>query len=80
MAQLQIWDTLGQEKFKSLAPVFFHKSVGAFLVYDVNDKESFLALEGWKEQLNNTNDTKIVVILVGNKVDLLNQQVTSEDG
>ena len=78
--QLHIWDTLGQEKFKSLAPVFFRKSVGAFLVYDVTNKESFLALESWKEQLNNTNDTKIVVMLVGNKVDLPNKQVTSEDG
>ena len=73
--QLHIWDTLGQEKFKSLAPVFFRKSVGAFLVYDVTNKESFLALESWKEQLNNTNDTKIVVMLVGNKVDLPNKQV-----
>ena len=34
-AQLHIWDTLGQEKFKALAPIFFRKSVGAMLVYDV---------------------------------------------
>ena len=47
--QLHIWDTLGQEKFKALAPIFFKKSVGAFLVYDVTDKDSFLALEGWKQ-------------------------------
>lgn len=79
-SQLHIWDTLGQEKFKSLAPVFFRKSVGAFLVYDVTNKDSFLALESWKEQLNNTSDTKIVVMLLGNKVDLPNKQVTSEEG
>ena len=36
-AQLHIWDTLGQEKFKALAPLFFRKSVGAFLVYDVTN-------------------------------------------
>jgi len=47
--QLHIWDTLGQEKFKSLAPIFFRKSVGAFLVYDVTNEESFHALEGWRE-------------------------------
>ena len=43
-AQLHIWDTLGQEKFKSMAPIFFRKSAGAFLVYDVTNMETFLAL------------------------------------
>ncbi len=47
--QLHIWDTLGQEKFKALAPVFFRKAVGAFLVYDVTNKDSFLALESWRQ-------------------------------
>ena len=61
---------MGQEKFKSLAPVFFRKSVGAFLVYDVTNKESFLGLEGWRSQLANTAESKIVVMLIGNKVDL----------
>ena len=46
-AQLHIWDTLGQEKFKSLSPIFFKRSIGAFLVYDVTNKESFYALESW---------------------------------
>ena len=46
-AQLHIWDTLGQERFKALAPIFFRKSIGAFLVYDVTNRESFLALETW---------------------------------
>lgn len=42
--------------------------------------DSFLALESWKEQLNNTNDTKIVVMLVGNKIDCENKVVSSEMG
>lgn len=37
-AELHVWDTLGQEKFKSLASLFFKKSVGAFLVYDCTDR------------------------------------------
>ena len=78
--QLHIWDTLGQEKFKSLAPVFFRKSFGAFLVYDVTNKESFLALESWKAQLSNTAESKIVVMLIGNKVDLPEKEVSSEMG
>lgn len=46
-SQLHIWDTLGQEKFKALAPLFFRKAIGAFLVYDCTNKESFEALDSW---------------------------------
>ena len=60
--------------------MFFRKSVGAFLVYDVTNRDSFLALESWKEQLNNTSESKIVVMLLGNKMDLPNKEVTSEQG
>ena len=79
-AQLHIWDTLGQEKFKSMAPIFFRRSVGAFLVYDVTNMESFLALQSWHEQINNNADGKIVVMLLGNKCDLPNKVVTSQMG
>ena len=54
--------------------------MGAFLVYDVTNKESFLGLEGWRTQLANTAESKIVVMLIGNKVDLPDKQVTSEMG
>ena len=77
--QMHIWDTLGQEKFKHLAPIFFRKSVGAFLVYDVTNRDSFLALDGWKEQLNNSTESKIVVMLIGNKVDMSDQKVITTD-
>ena len=76
---MHIWDTLGQEKFKYLAPIFFRKSVGAFLVYDVTNRDSFLALDGWKDQLNNSTESKIVVMLIGNKVDMADQKVITTD-
>jgi small GTP-binding protein len=46
-AQLHIWDTLGQEKFKAVAPLFYRKAVGAFLVYDCTNRQSFEAVEEW---------------------------------
>lgn len=46
-AQLHIWDTLGQEKFKAIAPIFYRKSVGAFLVYDVTSRKSFEDVDEW---------------------------------
>ena len=80
VAELHIWDTLGQEKFKALSPIFFRKSVAALLVYDVTDKDSFLALRGWHEQILNNTAENIVVILIGNKVDLPNKVITNEMG
>lgn len=79
-AQLHIWDTLGQEKFKSMAPIFFRRSVGAFLVYDVTNIESFHALQSWKDQIVNNADGTIIVMLLGNKCDLPNKVVTYEMG
>ena len=80
VAELHIWDTVGQEKFKSLAPIFFRRSAAALLVYDVTDKDSFLALESWHKQIQDNTDENIVVILVGNKVDLPNKVITNEMG
>ena len=68
-AQVQIWDTLGQEKFHSLAPLFFRRAVGAFLVYDVSDRESFDCLELWHQQILKNVDNRVIVMLIGNKKD-----------
>ena len=54
--------------------------MGCFLVYDVTNRESFLALEGWRQQLIKDSDTKIVVMLLGNKVDMPNKVISSEEG
>jgi len=80
MEAAALMEYIGTGKIQVTCSSLFHKSVGAFLVYDVTNKYLLLALESWKEKLNNKNYTKILVILVGNKVDLPNKQVTSEDG
>ena len=46
-AQIHVWDTLGQEEFKAVAPLYYRKSVGAFLVYDCTSKASFDAIDEW---------------------------------
>ena len=76
--QLHIWDTLGQEKFKALAPIFFKKSIGAFLVYDCTNEDSFYALNSWHEQVSNNADSKVVVMVLGNKVDMPDKKITTE--
>lgn len=80
IAQLHIWDTLGQERFKALAPIFFRRSIAALLVYDVTNKDSFLALETWNQQIKDNADENIVVMLIGNKVDKPDKVISSEMG
>jgi Ras-related protein Rab-2A len=73
---LHIWDTLGQEKFKSVAPLFFRKAVGAFLVYDCTNKASFDHLKSWFDDIVNNIDTRVIIMLIGNKCDLPNREVS----
>jgi small GTP-binding protein len=75
-AELHVWDTLGQEKFKSLASLFFKKSVGAFLVYDCTNKGSFDHLESWFSEISNNVDTRVIIMLLGTKCDLPNREVS----
>mmetsp|Transcript_5989 Transcript_5989/g.8107 ORF Transcript_5989/g.8107 Transcript_5989/m.8107 type:complete len:206 (+) Transcript_5989:98-715(+) len=80
VGQLHIWDTLGQERFKAIAPIFYRRSIGALLVYDCTDKDSFLACESWYTQIKNNSAEDTIVMLVGNKVDKPDKVISSEMG
>ena len=67
---LQIWDTAGQEKFRSIAPMYYRSSSFAILVYDVTDKLSIECLEDWAVDIADNAPHDIKMILVGNKIDL----------
>ncbi|XP_076300316.1 ras-related protein Rab-18-B [Lasioglossum baleicum] len=79
--KLAIWDTAGQERFRTLTPSYYRDGQGAILVYDVTDKVTFLKLETWLNELTTyCNKTDIVKMVVGNKVDLPNREVSTEEG
>lgn len=80
IAQLMIWDTLGEEEFKSIAAIFFKKAVGAFLIYDVNDRQSFEELDTWFEQISLNADQRVIIMVLGNKCDEKNREVTYNEG
>lgn len=58
-----------------MAPLFFRKAAGAFLVYDCTSKESFDKLDEWFLQISNNIDTKIIIMLLGNKCDRPDREV-----
>jgi Ras-related protein Rab-11A len=78
---IQLWDTVGQEKFKSLTAIYYQGAVGALLVYDITSRESFDHIcTQWMKELKGFAAANIVSILIGNKSDLQDaRQVTQED-
>eukprot|EP01015_Nassula_variabilis_P036611 TRINITY_DN948_c0_g1_i22.p2 TRINITY_DN948_c0_g1~~TRINITY_DN948_c0_g1_i22.p2 ORF type:complete len:194 (+),score=56.39 TRINITY_DN948_c0_g1_i22:66-647(+) len=67
--KLQIWDTAGQESYKSIVRSFFRNSAAAFLVYNITQKDSFQNVESWLEEAREYSNSKLITILVGNQSD-----------
>lgn len=68
--RLQLWDTAGQEKFKSLAPMYYRSSAVAVLVYDVTQKTSLDGLEDWAAEIADKAPHNIKLVVIGNKIDI----------
>lgn len=66
----KIWDTAGQEKYRSLAPMYYRGSSAAILVYDIANPSTFAALQDWVNELNNNGPPGLVLAICGNKSDL----------
>ncbi|CDR94109.1 Rab11b protein, putative [Babesia bigemina] len=66
----QIWDTAGQERYRSITSAHYRRAVGALLVYDVTNRQSFYNCQKWLDELRLAAEPDIVVVLVGNKIDL----------
>ena len=77
--KLQIWDTAGQESFRSITRSYYRGAVGALVVFDVTKRESFESVSQWIDDANAHSHTPITMMLVGNKIDLENQRVVSRE-
>ena len=73
---MDIWDTAGQEKYRSMTRGYLRDAYGIFLVFDLSQKKSFESLNSWLEEINNSDiKKKCVKILVGNKLDFEPKEV-----
>ncbi|POM58775.1 Rab5 family GTPase [Phytophthora palmivora] len=66
----QIWDTAGQEKYHSLAPMYYRGAAAAIVVYDITRKQSLTTLKNWVKELKQLGPDNIVIAIAGNKSDL----------
>ena len=78
---INLWDTIGQEKFRQLTKIFFNNSKIVILVYDITRKESFEALPNWLKDVEEEIGLDFVRGVVANKMDLyLNEEIKENEG
>ena len=79
--RLQIWDTAGQENYRSITRAYYKNSACAIVVYDISNRESFEHIEGWIEDCLAQSPKTVFMVLVGNKSDLTDKRkVSFEEG
>ena len=79
--RLQIWDTAGQENYRSITRAYYKNSACAILVYDISNRESFENISNWIEDCLQQSPKTVFMVLVGNKSDLNDiRKVSFEEG
>ena len=79
--RIQIWDTAGQEAFRSITRSYYKSSTCAFIVYDITEKKTFYDVTSWLQDCRDMCYKNILIYLIGNKCDLEDKrQVTEEEG
>ena len=77
---LDIWDTAGQEIYRSISKLFYKGACVGILVYDVTSKKSFQSIkEYWYNELKDNTESNIIFNIVGNKIDLFESEEVDEE-
>ena len=72
-----IWDTAGQETYRSLASLYYKDANAVILVYDITDRKSFEDLSYWLSELNQHGSKNVLITIAGNKADIINEEKVS---
>lgn len=79
--KIQIWDTAGQETFRSITKSYYRNVSGAIVVYDITRRATFNNVRGWIKELKENNTSNCSILLIGNKTDIdMNRHVKYEEG
>ena len=77
--KLQIWDTAGQQRFRTITNSYYRGAHGALVVYDVTDRQSFNHLPNWLKEIDKSGQQSIPILIIGTKTDLTNKRVISKE-
>ena len=78
--KLSLWDTAGQEVYKSITRSYFRGASGALLVFDITRRKTFEAVTDWLQDLKQMAEEGVIIILVGNKLDLADHTTNLDGG
>lgn len=73
----QLWDTAGQEKYRAITVAHYRKALGCLIVYDITNRKTFQNLKYWLTTLLDSAEQEICIMLVGNKLDLVEEDPRS---
>mmetsp|Transcript_47710 Transcript_47710/g.55176 ORF Transcript_47710/g.55176 Transcript_47710/m.55176 type:complete len:212 (-) Transcript_47710:180-815(-) len=76
--KLQIWDTAGQEKYRSITQNFYKNAMGVIIVFDLTDEGTFDNVRNWIRQIKNHAGENVCRLLVGNKCDIEENKIPKE--
>nr|CCC95899.1 unnamed protein product [Trypanosoma congolense IL3000] len=77
--KLQIWDTSGQERYKSVTRSYYRGAVGCLIVYDITQRSSYESIPQWLNDVHHLAGQDVVVMLVGNKSDVANNRAVQHN-
>mmetsp|Transcript_12083 Transcript_12083/g.13599 ORF Transcript_12083/g.13599 Transcript_12083/m.13599 type:complete len:131 (-) Transcript_12083:184-576(-) len=78
--KMQVWDTAGQERFRTITQTYYKGASAIMLVYDCSERRTFEAINSWMDQINTYAHKDVLKVLISNKVDLEEKDVSSEEG
>jgi small GTP-binding protein len=79
--KVQIWDTAGQDRYKSITKSYIKGANGIILIYDVTKRKTFEGIQNWVKQIKEQVSSRVCVALVANKIDEKDKrEVTEQEG
>ncbi|XP_046815553.1 ras-related protein Rab-43 [Vespa crabro] len=68
--KLQIWDTAGHERFRTITQSYYRSADGVIIVYDITNRSTILSIQRWVEEVRRYTSSHVLLLLIGNKCDL----------
>ena len=77
--KMEVWDTGGQERFKTIAKTYYDRAMAVLLIYDCTNERSFVDINNWLRQIENHAHPNILKVLVASKCDMENERAISKE-
>ena len=78
--KIQLWDICGSTRLRIVSSSYYRRTNGAIVAYDISDKWSFDQVKFWVNEVKKYSNTETNIVIVGTKCDILDREVTEEEG